>query len=113
MVQLDENITVSQKYRTDYFSILPYLFGFVSLILLGRLLIILLKIIGTIRVNQRIRKPNHWLVLVNCPTLPYTFFNYVIVNRNDFEKEIIDHKILQHEITHAKQVHTVDIIKLL
>ncbi|MCG8308893.1 MAG: hypothetical protein MI975_15975 [Cytophagales bacterium] len=110
IVQMDQTIYVPQNSSAIGFFMLPYLYGLVSFILLGRFTINLFHIIGTIGRNYRIRKSGHWLILDRNCTMPYTFFNQVIVNKDAYEKGIIDKRIMQHEVAHAKQLHSVDIV---
>jgi len=50
------------------------------------------------------------MVLVNEQVLPHTFFNYIMVNKDDHNNDRIDEALIQHEITHSKQWHSIDIV---
>ncbi len=50
------------------------------------------------------------IVLTGECKLPYTFLNYVVVQKQKYLNNKIDPLILQHEYAHAKQFHTYDIL---
>lgn len=83
----------------------------VSLILLIRLIYNLYKIIKKIRISEKTEKgllKNG--VLSAEKKLPYSFFNYIIINKNEYEKGEIKNEILIHEQAHCEQYHSVDIL---
>ena len=41
---------------------------------------------------------------------PHTFFNFVFLNKNQFEAQKIPEDVILHEETHAKQKHSLDIL---
>ncbi|TRX23992.1 M56 family metallopeptidase [Flavobacterium franklandianum] len=49
-------------------------------------------------------------VLLLEETLPYTFWNSIYINQNDFENRQIEPELLTHEITHVRQKHSFDVI---
>jgi beta-lactamase regulating signal transducer with metallopeptidase domain len=50
------------------------------------------------------------LVLTNDKTDPCCFFSSIYLNRDDYLNGRIDKELLDHELEHAKQSHTIDII---
>lgn len=60
--------------------------------------------------NEQISYQNTTLVLVEKPILPFTFWNYIFINKEEFEKKRIEKELLTHELTHVKQKHTIDIV---
>ena len=50
------------------------------------------------------------LVLLEEKTLPYAFFNCIYVNENDFYNNQIKNELLEHELLHVNQNHSIDII---
>ena len=94
-------------------SLVPILIAISSLVSL----ILLLRFIYTFRQFQKINNRSDQvlidgfnLVLVSQPTLPHTFMNQIYINKNDYENQTIDKKILIHEMTHAREFHSIDII---
>jgi hypothetical protein len=41
---------------------------------------------------------------------PHTFFNYIFLNKKEVEKKNIPKEVLLHEETHAKQLHSIDVL---
>jgi len=58
--------------------------------------------------NERQVDQGTKLVLVNGLPLPYSFFNYVFVDKEQWQTGKLKREILQHELTHVKQKHTYD-----
>ncbi len=48
------------------------------------------------------------LVLLTEETLPYTFWNSIYINQNDYENRQIEQELFTHEIAHVKQnIHSM------
>lgn len=50
------------------------------------------------------------VVLSEKPNVPYSFVNYIFVDKTDFEHGQIAEEILQHELAHVQQKHSFDVI---
>ena len=50
------------------------------------------------------------LVLTRDNALPHSFLNYIFIDQEKFELGVIEKEILQHELTHMKQKHSLDIL---
>ncbi|HEX8022975.1 M56 family metallopeptidase, partial [Mucilaginibacter sp.] len=50
------------------------------------------------------------LVLVENSHTPHTFLNIIFLNKHDYHSKNIEKAILKHELTHARQLHSIDII---
>ena len=70
----------------------------------------LFNIIRQIRRNPKEKNINFTIVLVEEKVLPHTFFNYIMVNKDDYENGRIDDALIHHEIAHCKQWHSIDIL---
>ncbi len=79
------------------------LFGFKFLKNLGR-------IIQRIRKNPKFKVNSITNVLLNERIAPHTFFSYIFLNRENFEKKEIPQAVLLHEETHARQKHSLDVL---
>ena len=66
------------------------------------------KIIKTINAYEIINYKNKQLVLMNDNTSPFSFFNYIFISKDDYDSN----ELLQHEIVHARQLHSIDVILL-
>ncbi|MBI9053250.1 MAG: peptidoglycan DD-metalloendopeptidase family protein [Bacteroidales bacterium] len=71
----------------------------------------IIKILKTIRANEIIAYRNKKIVLLNSNSSPFSFFNYIFINKDDYGS-IESRELLLHEITHSKQLHSVDVILL-
>jgi TonB family protein len=82
----------------------------ISLVLLIRFVLNILKLYNKIRTSYTINDSNTTLILVEENILPYSFFRFIFVNRADFESGKIEKEFLIHEEAHCSQYHSVDII---
>lgn len=71
-------------------------------------LIKLMKIIILIRTNEVIKNENFNLVLLTKNDSAYSFFNYIFIKKELLEKNEL--AIIQHEMVHSKQLHTLDLL---
>lgn len=70
----------------------------------------LLSLIQKIRRNPQYRNSNFINILLNEKVIPHTFFNYIFLNKKQFENHEIPQEVIFHEETHARQKHSIDII---
>jgi murein DD-endopeptidase MepM/ murein hydrolase activator NlpD len=71
----------------------------------------LFKIIKTAKAYEKIKYKNYKLVLMNDDSAPFSFFNHIFMNKNDYGT-IGSNELLLHEIVHAQQKHSIDVILL-
>jgi uncharacterized protein (TIGR02145 family) len=67
-------------------------------------------IIQRTKSSERISFKGYRIVLTIVKTDPCCFFNSIYLNRDDYLNDRIDEELLEHELEHAKQSHTIDII---
>jgi murein DD-endopeptidase MepM/ murein hydrolase activator NlpD len=113
---LDIGTTVSFIEEQTASSIPNHTYLFLLYILIGsiffaRVLYQINKIVKTIRANEIIAYKNKKLVLLNTNSSPFSFFNYIFINKNDYGS-LESKELLLHEITHSKQLHSIDVILL-
>ncbi|WP_167610538.1 M56 family metallopeptidase [Maribellus sediminis] len=53
---------------------------------------------------------NAKVVLTSENHYPFSFLNYIFINRNDFKYNSIEEEIYQHELAHVSQLHSFDIL---
>ncbi|ASV29633.1 M56 family metallopeptidase [Maribacter cobaltidurans] len=70
----------------------------------------LLQIWSRIRLNPKLKENLITRVLLRQSVAPHTFFNYIFLNKKEFEEKNIPIEVLLHEETHAKQRHSLDVI---
>jgi hypothetical protein len=62
--------------------------------------------------NQRQTQGKFTYVLLNASVVPHTFFRYIFVNQAQYAQQQIPQEVLQHEQTHAQQMHSLDVLLL-
>jgi len=99
---------------TETFNYLPYLllafYFIVSGFLFYRFTRNLTRLISKIKGQRSIVHSGARLILTNDNAIPHSFLNYIFVNSDKYEKGAIEKEVLQHELTHVKQMHSLDII---
>lgn len=71
-------------------------------------LVKLLKLIKVISSNKIIKKKAYKLVLLERKQTAFSFFNYIFIDKKLTEKK--ESQIIQHELVHCKQLHTLDLL---
>jgi len=88
------------------------LYWVVTTIFFVRFLVNIVKLFWKTRVSVSTMDLKARICLVEEQTLPYSFFNRIVVNRVEFENDLIDTELLLHEQAHCSQYHSVDIIAI-
>lgn len=60
--------------------------------------------------NPRLKLGSYTRVLLGEKMPPHTFFKYIFLNKLDIEKKNIPDEVILHEETHAKQLHSIDVL---
>ncbi|MEM8998903.1 MAG: M56 family metallopeptidase [Bacteroidota bacterium] len=68
------------------------------------------QILRRIKKNPKIKANFTTLVLLQEKLPPHTFFNYVFLNKDEFERKVVPNEVLVHEETHARQYHSLDVL---
>ena len=79
---------------------------FVSIKFFRNLFILLQQI----KTNPKYRDSRFINILLSENLIPHTFFNYIFLNKKQFEKREIPTEVILHEQTHAIQKHSLDVI---
>ncbi|WP_100616048.1 M56 family metallopeptidase [Confluentibacter citreus] len=110
------DITVTQKLSTEPiekpFNILDYLtliYGLGVAFFSVRFFIQLFSLIKIIYKNKSNKKDGFVFIETPNNTSPFSFFKWIIYNPKVFSQTELEH-IIEHEKTHAKQFHSVDIL---
>ncbi|WP_430908152.1 M56 family metallopeptidase [Maribacter sp. 2-571] len=104
---------VPQKLTADIVDIAPLLWGiyFLGLAFFGiRFFKQLFQIVKRIRSNPKERTAPFTRVLLEEYFPPHTFFHYIFLNREKLRSDEIPEAVLLHEETHAKQIHSIDVV---
>ena len=109
MVDNLENMRAIQEPQFDWSVILLIIYGTISLLILLKIGIELASFFKKIS-NQNIQKLNNYsLVDSNSTENPFSFFNYIVINKNRFSENELQH-ILTHESIHVAQKHSLDVL---
>lgn len=84
-------------------------YGLVSLLLLIRFITSLATILS-IKKNTLVSQDSVTIVLLEKEILPYSFLNYIFVHKEAYYARQIEPEIWQHELTHIRQKHSLDIL---
>ncbi|MEO6978548.1 MAG: M56 family metallopeptidase, partial [Mucilaginibacter sp.] len=72
------------------------------------------KNLNTIRLavqhNKRVDYMGTEIILVNEQLTPHTFLNYIFLNKDEYASRQIEDGVLKHELAHASQRHSADVI---
>jgi bla regulator protein BlaR1 len=72
----------------------------------------LLNILKKIKKNTKKTYQKSILILVDFHILSHTFWNYIFINKSDYENQKIEQELFTHELTHVAQKHTIDVLIL-
>ncbi len=97
--------TMNSNNTFNYISII-FFTGIVVFTIL--FLIKLFKIIRLIQSNKVINKETYSLVILKDKKVAFSFFNYIFINEKLLRNN--DLQIIQHELIHCKQKHTIDLL---
>ncbi|MBA4318574.1 MAG: hypothetical protein C0412_09245 [Flavobacterium sp.] len=86
------------------------IYATITLILFYRFARNIYKITSKVHNVKTIIYQNTKIILLSEDTLPYTFWNSIYINQNDFENRQIEPELFTHEITHVRQKHSFDVI---
>lgn len=105
-----EEIPIEETSLINLETVLWLFYGLGVFIFLFRFVINLVRLYRLISKNENVTKYNFIYVLLKEYRIPHSFFNYIFLNKLKFENNEIPKEVLLHEETHAKQLHSLDII---
>lgn len=98
------------KFERNWIQILMVMGAVVSLILLVRFILNLIRLRLMISKNERECKEGFTLVKIDKTISPYSFFTYLFVSIDELEKDEIRPEIFYHEWAHIHQKHSWDVL---
>lgn len=108
-VILNPQVVIEQTVQNETtFNYLPIVFVAGAILFLGIFLTRIYKIIALINSNRIIKKANYKLVLLAQKQSAFSFFNYIFINNSLIENKELN--VIQHELVHCKQNHSVDLL---
>jgi uncharacterized protein (TIGR02145 family) len=114
IIRQDVNISQTsakvQSSGIDISKILGILYFSGVLLFLIRFLRNTFLILSRIKVSEKISFEGYRIVLTNDNMNPYCFFRSIFLNRDDYMNGRIDKDLLNHELEHVRQYHSIDIV---
>lgn len=99
-----------QEWPLSATDILFGLYGLITLFLFIRFAGGFFKILGKIKTGSLEKAGPATLVLLHEPTTPQSFFWFIFLNKEQFVSGEIEPEILDHELTHFRRLHSVDVL---
>jgi TonB-dependent SusC/RagA subfamily outer membrane receptor len=103
-----EAMVTSQQHSLDWVSLLPHLYVGVSVFLAVAMLISLYRIYKIYTTHECSNLQQFYLVMTRVKGTPFSFFSYIFWNAEIDIQTPAGKQILQHELTHVKQYHSID-----
>lgn len=66
-------------------------------------------LIHKIKLNTKVTYRSATLVLIAEKLIPHTFLSYIFVNKREFQEDKLEKALFEHELTHVREKHTIDI----
>ncbi|GHN01279.1 hypothetical protein WSM22_27680 [Cytophagales bacterium WSM2-2] len=104
------SIPSASSVQLSWFNALLFGYAIISLTLAVRFIINLAKLNTRVRNCETIAYQNSTLVLLSDSTPPHSFLKFIFVNRQEFEQGKVEKEVLEHELTHVTQLHSVDVL---
>ena len=109
-INSDQSAVVIQPSGIDLPAILMVIYLSGTILFFLRFLKNIYSISHRIKLSEKIRFKGYRLILINEDTNPYCFFNNIFINRDDYLNFRIDNQLLNHELEHIRQYHSLDIV---
>ncbi|QEE49143.1 M56 family metallopeptidase [Flavobacterium alkalisoli] len=102
---------ITSEPKVDY---LPYaiwgIYALVTLILTVRFALNIAQFYKRKRQNEKVPYNGATIILLEEDILPHTFLNNIFLNKKEYKSQSIEPELYNHELTHVKQRHTLDIL---
>lgn len=103
-----EALVASKQESLDWVSLLPNLYVGVSICLAIAMIISLYRIYKIYTTHECSNLQEFYLVMTREKGTPFSFFSYIFWNAEIDIQTPAGKQILQHELTHVKQYHSID-----
>ncbi|MBF8148763.1 M56 family metallopeptidase [Winogradskyella sp. F6397] len=104
--------TIEEPSFFDLETTLWFIYGFGVLLFTLRFVVNLFKMQRRISKNETVKHRPFIYVLLQDNLIPHSFFRYIFFNKTRYESNHIPKEVVLHEETHAKQLHSIDIVLL-
>jgi len=103
-----EAMVTSQQHSLDWVSLLPHLYVGISVFLAVAMLVSLYRIYKIYTTHECSNLQQFYLIMTHEKGTPFSFFNYIFWNAEIDIQTPAGKQILQHELTHVTQYHSID-----
>jgi len=103
-----EAMVTSRQHSLDWVSLLPHLYVGVSVFLAVAMLVSLYRIYKIYTTHECSNLQQFYLVMTRVKGTPFSFFSYIFWNAEIDIQTPAGKQILQHELTHVTQYHSID-----
>jgi hypothetical protein len=97
-------------HRVNWYLTVEVVYGLISIILLIVFIRALVKIFWLLKTYPHSRIGDVCLVLTPASGTPFTFFRFIFWNNEIDLQSVTGQQIFQHEVTHVKEKHSVDMM---
>ena len=103
-------VTEEPGWQISTLDVLFGVYGSITLFLLARFVVGLIEIRNKVKAGSHQETDHATLVLLDEPITPQSFLGYIFLEKRRFESGEIEPEILDHEITHIRQLHSLDVL---
>ena len=104
-----ESPVITQIESINWLQVLMMVYIIGVLFFAIRFVLQLISLVWFIYKHPKLKRDKYTLVETTKKIAPFSFFNYIVYNRSDFDAKELE-QIFAHEKTHADQLHSIDII---
>ena len=111
IIPINSTITENpiQESPIDWSLIVLSAYLVISIVIILKIGVELASFYNKIRKHNKQKESNYTLVYSNTIENPFSFFSYIVINKNMFTEEELLH-IVTHESIHVKQIHSFDVL---
>ncbi len=85
-------------------------YGFVVMIFAFRFFKALFTMFALVKSSERVKKGRTHFVLVEEDVVPHSFLTFIFLNKKKYVAGLIEQEIINHEIIHSKEWHSIDVL---
>ena len=104
-----ENSTITALDTINWLQVFMIVYAIGVVFFTIRFLSQLSSLIWFLYTHSKLRRDKYILIETTKNIAPFSFFNYIVYNRDDFDNKELE-QIFAHEKVHANQLHSFDII---
>ncbi|QXP59773.1 M56 family metallopeptidase [Olleya sp. HaHaR_3_96] len=103
------NQQTTEQSSFDYWQLLPFLYATGALFVLTQVTLQFISLHRLLKNEKKTKKDQFIYIETDTKIAPFSFFNRIVFNSNQFTKSELQH-IIAHEKVHATQLHSIDIL---